>query len=150
MNSAFSSPRLVRVAFDVGGVLSKFPALFRPIFAALQSAPDVEVLVLTDMSDPAIVQQTLAANGFVLPIERIHCADFAAYGEACKAVLLEHLRVDVMIDDLPAYLASGCPVRLLLLPDVTRPYYHDSWQTPHHTGEFGRRLPHHLPDDEPR
>ncbi len=138
-----NTPCPARVAFDVGGVLSKYPAIFRPIVAALQAAPDVEVLILTDMTDPQKVAEVLAGNGFVVPLERIFCADFACYGEACKAILLEELQVDVFVDDMPAYLAQGCPVRLLLLPDLERPYYHDDWRIPGESGDFGRRRPHH-------
>lgn len=132
-----------RIAFDIGGVLSKYPAIFRPIFAALQAAPDVEVVILTDMTEPARVQKTLAHNGFFVALEQIFCADFTTHGEACKAILLEELKIDAMIDDMPAYIADGCAVRLLLLPDLTRPYYHDGWQIEGETGDFGRRRPHH-------
>ena len=42
-------------------------------------------------------------------------------------------------DDFPAYLVRGCPVRLLVQPDLELPYYDDSWQTDGAEGEFGRR-----------
>lgn len=138
--------RKTKIAFDVGGVLSKYPAIFRPLVAALQASADVEVWILTDMSNPQKVRETLALNGFDFPLERIVCADYETYGEACKSVLLEQLEIDVFVDDMPFYLAQGAPVRLQLLPDLTRPYYHDSWQIPGETGDFGRRKAHHSGD----
>ena len=69
----------------------------------------------------------------------MHSSDFRTYGEACKAVLLRQLGVDLFVDDFPAYLAEGCPVRLLVQPDLTRPYYADSWGVPGDDEDFGRR-----------
>ena len=40
---------MTRIGFDIGGILSKYPDILRPIVAALLAAPDVEVHVLSDM-----------------------------------------------------------------------------------------------------
>ena len=131
--------RPVRVAFDIGGVLSKYPTILRAMAQALHDG-GAEVFVITDMRTPDRVLELLEANGFgFINPANIICADFELYGEGCKAVLLEQLYIDVFLDDFPAYLVRGCPVRLLVQPDLELPYYDDSWQTDGAEGEFGRR-----------
>jgi len=130
---------VTRVSFDIGGVLSKYPDVFRPVVAALQASPDLEVFVLTDMHDAEESREMLERNGFRFSPDRIINSDFNAYGESCKAEALQEHKIDMHMDDFPAYLADGCPVRLMLLPDIDRPYYHDSWWTNGKYGEFGRR-----------
>lgn len=100
-----------------------------------------DVHIITDMHNREDTLFMLRSNGFVPPIleSNIHNSDFEQFGEACKAVLLRQLNIDVFLDDFPAYLAEGCPVRLLVQPDLTRPYYHDTWVTNGGEGDFGRR-----------
>jgi hypothetical protein len=127
------------VAFDIGGVLSKYPTILRAMARALH-AGGAEVFVLSDMQNWTRARETLDANGFdFIPDANLLLADFERYGEACKAVLLERLYIDVHLDDFPAYVLKGCPVRLLVQPDLESPYYDDSWQTDGAEGEFGRR-----------
>lgn len=57
----------------------------------------------------------------------------------------------MMIDDFPAYVAEGRAARLLLMPNIREPYYHDHWKTDGKEGNFGRRrigLPLEDPIDE--
>ena len=131
---------MIKIGFDIGGVLSKYPDIFRPMVHALV-AGGAEVHVLTDMHKRDETLSMLRGNEFIPPIleEHVHNSDFETYGESCKAVLLRDLKIDMFMDDFPAYVASGCPVRLLVLPDLSRPYYHDSWITSGTEGEFGRR-----------
>lgn len=130
---------MIRVAIDIGGVLSKYPEVFLPLVRALHDG-GAEVHVVTDMHARDDTLDILRRNGFgFIPADRVHNSDFETYGEACKAVILRRLEIDVFIDDFPAYLAEGCPVRLLVQPDLSRPYYHDSWRTNGNEGEFGRR-----------
>jgi hypothetical protein len=118
----------MKVAFDIGGVLSKFPETFRAMVAALISG-GAEVLVLTDMHDRREAD--------------VHVADYARHGEACKAILVRDLGIDVLIDDHGGYLAwpwaTPAPVRLLVTPDPRRPYYAPGWETGGAEGDFGRR-----------
>ncbi len=131
--------RPVRVAFDIGGVLSKYPVILQAMAQALHDG-GAEVFVITDMQGPDRVLELLEANGFgFINPANIICADFETYGEGCKAVVLERLYIDVFLDDFPAYVTRGCPVRLLVQPDLETPYYDDSWQTDGAEGEFGRR-----------
>jgi hypothetical protein len=135
----------MRVAVDIGGVLSKYPDWFREWLGG-QAAGGIEVFVLTDIHDRAQVLDMLGRNGFldVIPAENVYVSDYQAYGEACKAVLCRDLGVAVLIDDHPGYLVwpwpgVPAPLRLQVLPDVTRPYYATGWRTDGSEGDFGRR-----------
>jgi hypothetical protein len=134
----------MKVAFDIGGVLSKFPETFRAMVAALISG-GAEVLVLTDMHDRPAMLDMLGRNGVVPPVREadVHVADYARHGEACKAILVRDLGIDVLIDDHGGYLAwpwaTPAPVRLLVTPDPRRPYYAPGWETGGAEGDFGRR-----------
>lgn len=132
---------MVRIGFDIGGVLSKYPDLLRPIVDALLAAPDVEVFVLSDMHPHSKCVAFVQDNGFRIPADRIHSCDYAECGEECKAVKARELGLDVLVDDFPGYVATvGAPaLRLLAMPDPTRPYYDDSWKTDGSEGNFGRR-----------
>lgn len=130
----------VRISFDIGGVLSKYPDIWRPIFNALQDSNFIEVYVITDMHKPEQSMKMLIDNGFILknPNNLIN-SNFSKYGEVCKTInQLEH-EIDVHIDDFPGYLAGGADIRLMVMPDVTKPYYHDTWKTDGIEGDFGRR-----------
>jgi len=58
----------------------------------------------------------------------------------------KELGIDILIDDFIGYVAvEGAPVRLLVMPDATKPYYDPNWKTDGSEGDFGRRtstLPH--------
>lgn len=130
----------LRIAFDIGGVLSKHPDVWRRLLGALDDQR-VEVHVISDMHPHAKVVEACYRNGFMLPPERIHSADYAGEGEACKAVLCERLGIDILIDDFIGYVAvPGALIRLLVMPDCDRPYYHEEWKTDGTEGDFGRRV----------
>ncbi len=134
------SRKPVVVAFDVGGVLSKYPAAVA-LLHALDAAPGVEVHVVSDMHPVSKTLDMLDRNGICLAAEQVHSADYARDGEGCKARLCERLGVDVLVDDFPGYVATpGKPaLRLLVMPDPAEPYYHDDWKTDGSEGDFGRR-----------
>lgn len=118
----------MKFAFDIGGVLSKYPDTFRPIIAALE-AGGIECHIVTDMPDRTKALAMLAANGFgMIPAARVHNADYAKHGELCKAVVLRKIGADVLVDDHPGYLTEGCPVRLHLCPDPHAPYDAPDWK----------------------
>ena len=129
----------ISISFDIGGVLSKYPNEFRPLVRALLASPFVSVYVLSDMKPHAKAVAFCHDNGFMVPPEHIVCCDYDAYGEKCKAEAMRYLGIDIHFDDFPGYLAEGCPVRLLLMPDPDRDYYHPSWKTDGSEGNFGRR-----------
>lgn len=132
----------LRVGFDIGGLISKYPDIFRPYIAALV-AGGVEVFVITDMPDHAAVVRLLDENGFgMIEPERVLVADYNAHGELCKAVLLKRHRISIFHDDHPGYLTEDvCPVRLLAMPDPRRAYYAPEWRTGDDAADFGRRVP---------
>jgi len=129
----------MKVSFDIGGVISKYPDQFRTLINCLQHSNNIEVFIITDMHDRQQSISMLEMNKIQIKQENLYSADFSTYGEACKAVLLKELEIDIHFDDFPAYIAEGCPVRLLVLPDINRPYYDDEWKTPTDIGDFGRR-----------
>jgi hypothetical protein len=135
----------MKIAVDVGGVLSKYPEVFRPLIELAYKAgkrSNVEVHIISDMHPRQKIIDALVLNGFAyLPADRVHSADYKAHGEMCKAVLCEQLGIDILIDDFPGYVAVGNHVRLLVMPQPTEPYYHDDWETDGSEGEFGRRNP---------
>ena len=134
------SDRPVRVAFDIGGVLSKYPDELRRL-ARCVVAGGGEVFVITDMHDRAHVLDTLAANAFgFVPAENVYTADYDQHGEGCKAELLRELVVDVFLDDFVGYVTpGGAPIRCLVMPDASKPYYHESWTTLGGEPTFSRR-----------
>lgn len=133
----------LRIAFDIGGVLSKYPAHFRTLCYNLQGK--VDQFVLTDMHDKADVCAMLRKNGFyefIFPDENIYTADYATHGEMCKAVLLKELKIDIFIDDFIGYTQwdsqlGDAPIRLLVQPDAFKPYWDEQWKCT--GGNFGRR-----------
>lgn len=132
----------MKIAFDVGGVLSKYPDVFRPLIEVLHFAGGgVEVYFISDMHPVVKIVDVLRLNTIPCLIHRVHSADYTTHGEECKAVLCEQLGIDILIDDFPGYLATvGKPlVRLLVMPDPTRDYYAQEWQTDGSEGNFGRR-----------
>lgn len=132
----------VRIGFDIGGVLSKYPDLLLPIVRALSVTTDVEVHVLSDMAPHAKCVDAVHRNGFLVPPERIHSCDYETFGDNCKAEKAREIGLDVLIDDYLGYVAvQGAPrIRLLMMPDADADYYHPNWETDGSEGTFGRRL----------
>jgi hypothetical protein len=143
----------VRVSFDIGGVLSKYPGIFLPLMRAL-AAGGVECHVVTDMHDRPRSLAMLRANGIgpdLVPDDRLHNSSYDEHGELCKAVVLRQLGIDVHIDDFPGYCTGGAGVTLFVWPQPALSYYHDTWQTDGSEGNFGRRRPRNSAGDlEPR
>ena len=127
----------LKVAFDVGGVLSKYPEQFKLLFEILAASPLAEVYVISDMHPVSQIVKMLDLNWWCNA--RIYSADYKTLGERCKAVLCEELGIDILIDDFVGYLADGKHIRLLVMPDSSKPYYADEWKTDGSEGDFGRR-----------
>ena len=136
----------LRVAFDIGGVVSKYPAEFKLMIEALNRG-GAQVFVISDMKKEKIIE-TLRLNKLLgdawdedlIDESYVFSADYDVHGEGCKAILLEDLEIDMFFDDFIGYAAAGgCPIRLLVMPDASKPYWHEEWKTPDGDGEFGRR-----------
>ena len=133
----------MKIAIDIGGVISKYPDIFRELNRALRvRAGTIEVHVVTDMHPIEGVLKTLEDNDIDVSPWRVHVADYGRHGDACKAVLLRDLQIDVFIDDHPGYLVwpwpTPAPLRLRVEPDPYRPYWHPGWKC--EGGDFGRRV----------
>lgn len=137
----------MRIAFDIGGVLSKHPQLYLSLIRKLLSESvmnndSFEVFVITDM-DRNKALDSLRLNDFLYPNGPIYeqnvlSADYSQHGEMCKDVLLKALGIDIFFDDFVGYVVgNGAPVRLLVMPDAAAAYYHDDWKTPDEAS-FGR------------
>lgn len=136
----------MKCAFDIGGVISKFPEKFRTLCKILSSYVEMEVHIITDMHDRQKTLQMLTDNGFdMIPPERVHNSDYVQHGELCKAVILKEHGIDLIIDDFGGYLQwdssfGPAPIRLLIQPDAFRPYWSETWITDPTDGDFGRRV----------
>jgi len=136
----------LRIAFDIGGVLSKYPEEFNKLASSLWFAGGNELHVITDMHDKKDVIKQLRDNHFsetLIPTQNIHCADYAKHGELCKAVLLRDLKIDMFYDDFMGYTMwpvhfGPAPIRCLIMPDGYKPYWHPDWKN--NGGDFGRRV----------
>jgi acid phosphatase class B len=135
----------VKIGFDIGGVISKYPEQFKRFFWDYfinKDYPD-RVYIITDQHPKEQVIKTLADNGFEFIFhDDIYCADYEKYGNMAKAVLIKELGLDIFIDDFDGYLQWDSslgpqPILLKVMPDVYKPYWADSWKC--EDNEFGRR-----------
>lgn len=128
--------KFMKIAFDIGGVLSKYGAI-RDLYCTLMQT-GVQTFVISDMHPVGKIVAMMKLNH--LPFaDNVYSADYSAHGENCKKVLCEQLGIDILIDDFIGYVAQGKHVRLLVMPDPNEPYYSDDWKTDGSEGDFGRR-----------
>jgi hypothetical protein len=131
----------MKVAFDIGGVLSKYPDKFRTLIVQLQHA-GIQVYVITDMQDVNKIHEMLVVNDFsMIPKSNIHSANYEAHGDGCKAEVARELGIDLFFDDhLPYVMVPDETIRCLVMPDPYKPYWSDLWKVPDGSPEFGRRV----------
>jgi hypothetical protein len=131
-----------RIAFDIGGVLSKYPDKFRPFIAQLVHV-GIEVFVITDMQDVEKIYEMLVLNDFgMIPKSNIYSANYVEHGDGCKAELLRELEIDLFFDDhLPYMMLPGDTILTLVMPTPFKPYWSPEWKVPDDGDqEFGRRF----------
>lgn len=128
----------IRVSFDIGGVLSKYPEIFRPIVNILAESYSVEVFVITDMHDHEACVKMIHDNGFNIKSDHIINSDYETYGELCKAKAIEENEIDLHIDDFAGYCMHAKCLSLMTWPNPYKPYYSESWNTDGSEGNFGR------------
>ncbi len=133
--------KVLKIGIDIGGVITKYPDVVLPLMNALRDNPLFEVHVLTDMPRKKALKM-LRANKVTIHPDRLHACDYAKYGEQCKAVKAEELGLDMLWDDHMGYvsMADMPALRLFVMPDPTRDYYHPTWKTPGDDPSFGRVL----------
>lgn len=131
----------LRVSFDIGGVLSKYPNEFRTMARALAASPDIEVFVITDMHIHDQSVGFVHSNGFeFIPAENILNSNYTDFGERCKEQTILDYGIDIHIDDFPGYCAHTNAINLFVWPNPNEPYYSDDWVTDGSEGNFGRRI----------
>ncbi len=111
----------MKVAFDIGGTLGKYPTELGGLAAILERG-GAEVFVLTDIPSYETAAEILARHGIEISRERLLCADYQTHGDRCKAVLVREHQIDLLIDDHAAYCADAGCVTLFVWPDPHRPY----------------------------
>lgn len=118
---------IVKMAFDIGGVLSRYPKTMASLVQALHRG-GIELYVVTDMKKD-IALQTLRDNNFLQWFDEDHVlsADWSTHGDLCKTVLCEEHGIQILVDDRPDYVAQGAFVGLALSPRPHQAYYHLSW-----------------------
>lgn len=119
----------MRIAFDIGGVISKYPDQMMEMMKAL-IAGGQDVYILTDMSKETAVPMCRMNGIDFIDDDHILCADWGAYHDRAKTVVCESMGIDVLIDDRPDYAAEGNFIGMVLSPRPRKPYYAGSWKLP--------------------
>jgi hypothetical protein len=134
----------MRIGFDIGGVLSKYPEEFRQfLWEYIDKEDPPRIYVITDQHPKDEVLKTLRNNDFgFIHEDDIYCANYEQYGNAAKAKLIAELKLDMFIDDFDGYLQWDSsfgpqPILLKVQPDMFKPYWHETWKAK--GGDFGRR-----------
>lgn len=118
----------MRIAFDIGGVLSKYPDKFRHLIPTLQ-ASGCKIFVITDMHDVDKIYNMLVLNGFYIPKDHIYSADYKTHGEGCKSELLRELAIDLFFDDFMGYMmVPSDTIQCLVMPNPYKPYWAEEWK----------------------
>jgi hypothetical protein len=129
---------MIKIAFDVGGVLSKYPDILIPLLHELYTNENIEIHIISDMHPVEKIRDMLALNN--VSYHFVHSADYGKHGEFCKSEICKEHNIDIIIDDFIGYLAPNyAPIRLLVMPDATLDYYSPEWETDGSEGNFGRR-----------
>lgn len=134
----------LRVAFDIGGVISRYPEKMKDFMEALHRG-GAEVMIVTDMNQ-ADALACCRENGLMefvghkgIPktddVEHdwsirqswVVSADWSRDGDLCKSNVVEECEIDILIDDRPDYVATGDFIGLVLSPRPGVPYYAAGW-----------------------
>ena len=143
----------MKIGFDIGGVISKYPQEFKNLvsiffwytqefYATGHVIPDI--YIITDQHPKEEVLKILQENGFGFYFEakNVYCADYEKYGNMAKAILIKELGIQIFIDDFDGYLQWDSslglqPLLLKVQPDWYKPYWHEEWKV--EGSDFGRR-----------
>jgi hypothetical protein len=126
-NGEIPQGKTLRVGFDIGGVISRYPAQMKELMRALTTG-GVEVFLVTDMNK-ADALKAREANGLdFIPESNVLSANWNDHGDLCKTEVIRQYGLDVLIDDRPDYASSGDFIGLVLSPRPHVPYYHPTWK----------------------
>jgi len=120
------SEKRLKIAFDIGGVISRYPQEMLNLMQSLQKG-GVDIHIITDMNQKDALSACRENNINFLPEENIHSADWSAHGDCCKTVVCDKLGIDILLDDRPDYCADGNFIGFVLSPRVRKPYYAPGW-----------------------
>lgn len=118
----------MKIAFDIGGVITRYPAEMKTLMRALQ-AGGIDVHIMSDI--PMDTLRTLIELNDLafIPVSNVHSADWAADQDMCKSKMCESLGIDMLIDDRPDYCAVGNFIGLVVSPrPATTSYYAEGWK----------------------
>lgn len=114
----------LKIAFDIGGVITRFPDIFYKLIHALHKSEEVELCIITDM--PIDIALKYVKKYRVLDVvekENIRHADYSKYGDNCKKILCERLGINILIDDHFGYVHNAPELGLFVVPRPEKPYY---------------------------
>lgn len=132
----------MKLVFDLGGVITKYPEFFRTLILSLSNT--CEIYCISDIPDKMEIVKCLRMNDIAIKEENVYSADYTKYGEMCKAVLCKELKIDCIFDDFVGYLMADSsightPIRLHVQPNAFLPYCADNWiSTEQHN--FSKRI----------
>lgn len=126
--------REIRIGFDIGGVISKYPDEMREMMWMLDGNDSVEgspfeIYIITDMPRAQAIAM-LKENKVCFNEGRLLCADWAKHGDRCKSILMAEHKIDIMIDDRLDYIMEGCRIGLFVVPRPDVGYYAKGWKFP--------------------
>ncbi len=120
------SNKRMRIGFDIGGVISKYPDEFRFLLLALSKVPEIEIYIVTDMPRD-VAKDLLTKNNIPWSEKRLLCGEWGDHGDKCKSVLMRKHRIEIMVDDRLDYIFGGVKIGLMVVPRTHRKYYAPSW-----------------------
>lgn len=117
----------MKIAFDIGGWISRYPDLTREMMACLERG-GAEVIVMTDM--PCDTSHTvLAMNDFIATVHfsSVVNVDWNLHKERSKAEACREHGVDLLIDDYAPYCVGDGFAALMVWPKHEHPYDAAEW-----------------------
>lgn len=121
----------MKIAFDIGGVISKYPEKMRELIIALICG-GIDVHIITDMPKTAS-DRLMIENGFhrVIGLDKVHNANWALHQDQCKAELCKELGIDILVDDRPDYCAGLDCIGFVVSPRPKLTYNAATWKDSH-------------------
>lgn len=144
----------MKIGFDIGGVLSKYPDEFNKLLESLMDSDyySHEIYIISDMHPVDKIVENLSNNSKKYPCfgwlannpTQIYSANYEKHGNIAKAILIKDLGIQIFFDDFDGYLQWDSslgpqPILLKVQPDMFRPYWAKEWKVKDGS-DFGRRV----------